>query len=68
MAIFSMADHFGEPDPRKIAELPADILMHWQAYLDLKNGRSSPAATQQPLCEKTDDELFADHLRILGHG
>ncbi|NYA15762.1 hypothetical protein [Serratia fonticola] len=68
MAIFSMADHFGEPDPRKIAALPADILTHWQAYLDLKNSRPSPAAAQKTPREKTDDELFADHLRILGHG
>lgn len=68
MAIFAMADHFGEPDPRKIADLPADIVTHWQAYLDLKNNRASPVIAQQTPREKTDDELFAEHLRILGHG
>jgi hypothetical protein len=68
MAIFAMADHFGEPDPRKIAELPAEILTYWQGYLDIKNNRSSPVAAPQPPSEKTDDELFAKHKRILGHG
>ncbi|WP_272517541.1 MULTISPECIES: hypothetical protein [unclassified Providencia] len=27
-----MADRWGEPDPRKIAQLPADIITHWQAF------------------------------------
>ncbi|OWO86536.1 hypothetical protein B5C26_00900 [Photorhabdus luminescens] len=32
-----MADHHGETDPRKIAALPADILLHWQAFYKLRN-------------------------------
>lgn len=30
--IFQLADRWGEPDPRKIAQLPANILTHWQAF------------------------------------
>ncbi|HBO25049.1 MAG TPA: hypothetical protein DD649_19505 [Providencia sp.] len=30
--IFQLADRWGEPDPRKIAQLPAEIITHWQAF------------------------------------
>ncbi|AFJ47141.1 hypothetical protein [Shimwellia blattae] len=35
--IFWLADRWGEPDPSKIAALPADMLFHWRAYF-LKQG------------------------------
>ncbi|EKT55513.1 hypothetical protein [Providencia sneebia] len=30
--MFQLADRWGEPDPRKIAQLPANILTYWQAF------------------------------------
>ncbi|EAQ3390564.1 hypothetical protein BCV78_23880 [Salmonella enterica] len=35
--IFWLADRWGEPDPAKIAALPADTLFHWRAFF-LKQG------------------------------
>ncbi|EDL2754547.1 hypothetical protein CQO11_21505 [Salmonella enterica subsp. enterica serovar Typhimurium] len=35
--IFWLSDRWGEPDPSKIAALPADILFHWRAFF-LKQG------------------------------
>ncbi|EAW0685129.1 hypothetical protein ZM01_003882 [Salmonella enterica subsp. enterica serovar Oranienburg] len=35
--IFWLADRWGEPDPSKIAALPADTLFHWRAFF-LKQG------------------------------
>lgn len=76
MDAFDMADRWGEPDPRKILNLPADIFQHWQAYFSLKTPRTDSddklPASDNSLGgagrEKTDDELFMDNLRIIGHG
>ncbi|PLC66873.1 hypothetical protein B9P82_03620 [Citrobacter sp. L55] len=35
--IFWLSDRWGEPDPSKIAALPADTLFHWRAFF-LKQG------------------------------
>lgn len=70
MMAFALADRLGEIDPRKIMDLPADILMHWQAFLNIQNEPAPEAPvreTPQP-AEMTDDELFAAHRRILGNG
>ncbi|MFW5407744.1 hypothetical protein B7L51_003825 [Pectobacterium brasiliense] len=74
MAAFELADRWGEPDPRKILDLPADIFQHWLAFFSLKNPESDPehpAVHKTPAAfvrEKTDEELFADNMRIIGHG
>ncbi|NSL16651.1 hypothetical protein HTE05_23910 [Serratia marcescens] len=70
MMAYALADRLGEIDPRKIMDLPADILMHWQAFIDIQNEptpESPVRETPQP-AEMTDDELFAAHRRILGNG
>jgi len=68
-----LADRWGEPDPRKIADLPADILLHWQAFLNMKN--PATGITEQEILpptgtasKTTEDQLFLDNLRILGNG
>lgn len=71
MLMFTLADRWGEPDPRKLAALPANILTYWQAYFDLlqEKGGSPPAETTTPAAALTEgDQQFADCLRILGHG
>ncbi|MBA5234752.1 hypothetical protein H2Y56_21975 [Pectobacterium aroidearum] len=74
MAAFELADRWGEPDPRKILELPADIFEHWLAFFSLKNSESDPEhpTVGKPSAavarEKTDEELFADNMRIIGNG
>ena len=51
-------------------DLPADILMHWQAFLNIQNepAPEAPVRETPPPAEMTDDELFAAHRRILGNG
>jgi len=44
-----LADRWGEPDPSKIAALPADTLFHWRAFF-LKQG-----IFQKPGEEATDN-------------
>lgn len=58
-----LADRWGEPDPAKIAALPADTLYHWRAYF-LKQGifsRPGEAAPPQPPAPRSsvDDECAA---------
>ncbi|TBM28218.1 hypothetical protein EYY85_08815 [Hafnia paralvei] len=45
--IFTLADRWGEPDPRKIAALPASILQHWRAFFALDD----PAPPKKPHTE-----------------
>lgn len=67
-----LADRWGEKDPRKIAELPANILTHWQAYFGLlKTEAETPAPVNSPpgtAAQSESDQQFADCFRILGHG
>ncbi|MEZ7798540.1 hypothetical protein ABUS55_18480 [Citrobacter pasteurii] len=70
MVIFSLADRLGEPDPRKIASLPAEILLHWQAWLSLTGNAvvntpaQTPAVTIPPVSDMAGQ--CADVMRILG--
>ncbi|OIX35857.1 hypothetical protein AXW38_09880 [Yersinia ruckeri] len=34
--IYQLAESLGEYDPRKIANLPAQVLLHWQAHFNLQ--------------------------------
>lgn len=69
MAIFSLADRLGEPDPRKIANLPDDILLHWQAWLSLTGNAVEYSTADTPLNipppEKDLSQQCADVMRIL---
>lgn len=67
--LFTLADRWGEPDPRKIGDLPANILTYWEAYFDLlaSDGDTPPPSPAAEPPAKVDDE-FADVLRILGNG
>lgn len=70
MAMFTLADRLGEPDPRKIASLPADILLHWQAWLSLTGQvvenppAESPVTSVPPATDQA--RQCADVMRILG--
>ncbi|WP_152927826.1 hypothetical protein [Komagataeibacter europaeus] len=63
----------GEIDPRKIMDLPADILMHWQAFINIQNEPlpdaperdTSPPVGNKPM---TEEELFEANVRIIGYG
>lgn len=68
MAIFALADRTGEYDPRKIASLPANILLYWQAWFSLTGSAghvpaSGPSASPPP---PVADQQCADVMRILG--
>ena len=67
-----LADRWDEPDPRKIAELPANILTHWQAYFDLlRTEAETSAPVHSPpvtAAQSESDQQFADCFRILGNG
>lgn len=45
--IFWLADRWGEPDPSKIAALPADTLFHWRAFF-LKQGIFKKPCREEP--------------------
>lgn len=70
MAMYTLADRLGEPDPRKIASLPADILLHWQAWLTLTGQVVEDTPPEQPAVAvppATDQaRQCADVMRILG--
>ena len=70
--IFMLSDRWGEPDPRKIAELPAYILTHWEAYFSLlekEAGINTPPKDPAPTLQAAmPDNGFADCFRILGNG
>jgi len=69
--IFTLADRWGEPDPRKIADLPANIITYWEAYFDLmsKHGETPPDPVPQAESPPSpEDEDFAACFRILGNG
>lgn len=70
MMAYALAYRLGEIDPRKIMDLPADVFMHWQAFLNIQNEPASdvPVRETPPPAEMTDDELFEAHRRILGNG
>jgi len=66
-----LADRWGEPDPRKIGDLPANILTHWEAYFNLlkADAGTPPSPQPPPAVEPSEgDQQFADCLRILGNG
>lgn len=63
--IFWLADRWGEPDPSKIAALPANTLYHWRAYF-LKQGtfrrpgdENTPPTETTPAPSRVDDECAA---------
>ncbi|EAA8395289.1 hypothetical protein AB4D51_004569 [Salmonella enterica] len=70
MDIFSLADRLGEADPRKIASLPADIILYWKAWHSLTGSTVKgvlPAGTV--MADQISDDLSgqcADVMRILG--
>lgn len=70
--LFTLADRWGEPDPRKLADLPANIITHWEAYFGLleEAAASSAEAPPPPKTAPANDasQQFADCLRILGNG
>lgn len=68
MTAFSLAAHLGEYDPRKIANLPADILLHWQAWLSLTSNPIQTPAQEPPASPAVSvtDQQCADVMRILG--
>lgn len=71
MMLFTLADRWGEPDPRKIADLPANILTYWQAYLDLLEQRNegiTAEKTTSAAAHHHGEQQYADCLRILGNG
>ncbi|MCZ1250567.1 hypothetical protein CKY06_01520 [Photorhabdus sp. S15-56] len=57
--IFALADRWGEPDPRKIAALPADVFQYWQAFfaLNANEAESAPKSEAEAQCH--------DVMRIL---
>lgn len=66
--MFSLASRLGESDPRKIASLPADILLLWQAYFELHDDETpkaevhpDPAASRSP----ETDQQCADVMRMI---
>ncbi|WP_282815298.1 hypothetical protein [Hafnia alvei] len=66
-----MADRLGESDPRKIAVLPADMLLHWQAYLKMRAEQAVSASAlphHAPSAYPAETDDFAECLRIIGHG
>lgn len=71
--VFELADSLGESDPRKLLDLPADLLLHWQAYRGLKQDairESVPpvdAVPSYPAAECDPDD-FSQCLRVIGYG
>ncbi|MEX9688391.1 MULTISPECIES: hypothetical protein [unclassified Providencia] len=53
-----MADRWGEPDPRKIAQLPANIITHWQAFFmpEQENTTENQQTTASIASVRTDIE------------
>jgi hypothetical protein len=70
MDIFSLADRLGESDPRKIASLPANILLHWKAFYSLTGNtveRGAPVVpVTAPAASNDPSRQCADVMRILG--
>lgn len=71
MLIFSLADRLGESDPRKIANLPADILLYWQAWYSLTGNAvqviaDPPPDISEPKTNPVVSQQCADVMRILG--
>ena len=62
-----MADHFREPDIRKIASLPADVILHWQAWFSLTGTATEnfPNITSEVELSPAIDQQCADVMRIL---
>jgi hypothetical protein len=46
--VFWLADRWGEPDPSKIAALPANTLYHWRAYFIKQGIFTRPGQEAQP--------------------
>ncbi|KAB8308231.1 hypothetical protein EH227_15530 [Rouxiella chamberiensis] len=64
--MFSLAERFGESDPRKIANLPADILLHWKAWFSLRDNVAPLVPAQHVVTNTPADQQCADVMRILG--
>ncbi|RJT50286.1 hypothetical protein CKQ54_23335 [Rahnella variigena] len=65
--VFSLAERFGESDPRKIANLPAEILLHWEAWFSLSGNAEPPDPAAPVVATNTPaDRQCADVMRILG--
>lgn len=66
--IFQLADRWGEPDPRKIAALPAEIITYWQAFFVwiIKKQKKEANKTEIKIIEHDDvDAQYAEIMRIL---
>lgn len=62
---FSLADRWGEPDPRKILALPAPFLMMWQAFITMLNDRETASdGTSSEDRAPIDDECAA-FMRVM---
>ncbi|OWF79257.1 hypothetical protein B4907_16820 [Yersinia kristensenii] len=72
--MFQLADRFGEIDPRKVSALPADILIHWQAYLKLLNTPPPdsqahiPTNAPKSAAANAPESDFDACLRVIGNG
>lgn len=68
--LFTLADRWGEADPRKLGDLPANIITYWEAYFGLLSEAAEVPPKPQPQAapEPAQDQGFADCLRILGNG
>lgn len=71
MDIFSLADRLGESDPRKIANLPANILLHWKAFYSLtgntvETGTQAASGNAPQTSVDQSSRQCADVMRILG--
>lgn len=72
MLIYSLADRLGEYDPRKIASLPAEILLYWQAWFSLTGNAVTIPSDSPPVPPAVSrvspavDQQCADVVRILG--
>ncbi|PXM39846.1 hypothetical protein DMT39_18885 [Klebsiella variicola] len=70
--LFALADRWGEPDPTKLAAMPANILTYWEAYFALlkeegKPPLAAPQSSAAPSAVARDDD-FENCLRVLGNG
>ncbi|MBA5808557.1 hypothetical protein F9883_11780 [Morganella morganii] len=65
--MFQLADRWGEPDPRKLAELPADIINHWRAFFMLEEDAAgvNHGTGTAPAVPSDIDSQCKDVMRIL---
>ncbi|KKY66061.1 hypothetical protein OA40_11355 [Morganella morganii] len=65
--LFQLADRWGEPDPRKLADMPADLLNHWRAFFMLEEEAAGEAGenTVVPTVSPDISTQCNDVMRIL---